>query len=289
MRTELFLNICSQKNVSYLLERGYCWFDGILLPMIQDVNHSGVSTENLSDLYYLIGDVYDMTSAPLKALYWYEESILIDSSNYAAYREAANMLEQVGDYERACIYINKALEIDPTDECSIQDKECIYSSKQTNSDPLYIKGDMVWEMNELLAGKEFSEILNCLKGKDNVELLKILARAYGALKDEAKYMETWYKISESGEDIYIDYADWFYLPLNLKKSKAFWLFLKSINDKIKPSVFYNFDSLNEHYNLPIPEKRLLTCDYNIYLLDRNYEALSEMKQKYPEWIELHKY
>lgn len=280
---KLLYNISTQ-DVSYILNKGFHWFHYTILCNIE---RSDIDNVYLSNLWYLIGDVYDMTDAPLKSLESYKKGISIDNTNYAAYREAAARLEAIGQYSEALQYIDKSLEIEPTDDCSISDKESIENNIQFNNEPLFMQGNLIWEMNENLANQEFELIIKELRSSSDIEFLKILARAYAALDKVDEYINVWNTIASLSSDFELDYGDWFYMSDKIYNNRRFWNLLKDINSCIKPSVLIHYDSFDQNYpDINVKEKRIIICDFHLYRIDNNTKELSELKQRFPKWEEL---
>ncbi len=286
-RKQRLINI-SKKNVSYLLHKGVIWFNRTFLPDVLEAEKAKeIDKSILSDIWYLIGDAYDMNDAPMKALKSYKKAISLDKTNSVAYREAALILEEIGKYDLSLKYIDKALEIKPDDDYSIGDKESIIANIAQNTTPLYEKGDIIWMMNEKLADKAYQLVIDKLINTIDADQLKILAKAYGGLNKAREYLEIWNKISHLAVNIEIGYDDWFYMPVRVFNSDSIWRIFKKMNNNIKPSIFIHFDSLDEEYkNLFIEEYRNLVCDFYISKATGDIENISKMKERFPKWKEL---
>lgn len=280
---EILYNISTQ-DVTYILNNGFHWFKDTIL---YNIKKSDIDNTSLSDLWYLIGDVYDMTDAPLKALESYKRAITIDNTNYAAYREAASKLEAIGQYTEAFQYINKSLEIEPDDECSISDKRSIENNIRFNNEPLFTQGDLLWDMNEYLANQKFGLIIKELRNSSDIEFLKILARSYAALEKIDEYTDIWNSIASSFTNFELGYGDWFYISDKIYNHKKFWNLIKDINNFIKPSVFINYNSFDQNYpDINMKEKRRIFCDFHLFRIDNDTKRLNELKERFPKWEEL---
>jgi tetratricopeptide (TPR) repeat protein len=280
----------AEHGISYVHMKGYEWFDKNLIPSIKHAEKSlSDKNELLADCWYVIGDIYDFNNAPLKAIESYAKSVQFDPKMASAYREIANMQERIGEYSIALENIQKAIQLEPDDENAKNDLIDIEESFKKNAEPLFIKGDIVWITNELLAEQKFEKVVNKLEKTEKLEEYKILARAYGALNELDKYLIIWQKIADAKSDEFeIEYADWFYMPSTIYESEQVWRILKRINNRIKSSIFVYHESLDENYSdsLDAEQQRSLICDFHIFDITKDQVKLEKLRDKYPKWEDI---
>lgn len=278
------------EGIAITYNKGYEWYRDEFLPALSESEEIlSNKKELLSDIWYLVGDIHDFNHAPLSAIEAYRKSISFDLNNASSFREIANMLSYIGKFDEALENINKSLELDPTEECAIGDKETIILFQ--NSPHLYELNDISFKMRECLAKQDFSIVIANFNSSKEIEELKILARAFGGLDLNKEYLETWTKISTLSKEFEVEYSDWFYMPTKIYNSAEIWLVLKAANKNIKPSSFPAFDSLSENYysTLSMFERHELICDFYIFTAENNIDKLKLLKEKYPLWIELSEY
>lgn len=279
----------AEEGVAWPQLQDYKWFKEILIPYITFYEKS-YSKENelISDCYYVIGDVFDLNKAPMKAIESYKKSIQVDKNNSAAFRELANMYRNIGEYKNALLYINKSLELDPDDEYAVSDKEWIQEFIDEKSDPFFKKGDLIWECDELLANSEPEKALELLKNKRKTAFRIAKARCYGALFDFRNYMKEWEGILQNSDKFEINSSDWFYMPDEIYENSKIWKILLKLNKRIIDSTFVSYDSLLFDYGdiLNFKEMRKLICEFNIYSCEKNLTELKKLKAQFPKWIEI---
>lgn len=290
-KTKKLLTKVCKKGIAWTHNQGYNWYSTKLLPAVFDaVNDDTISKELLSDTWYIIGDIHDFNDAPLKAIESYKNAIKLDPNIAAAYREIASMLSRMGKYKTALKYINISLKIEPNEKYAIDEKRDILGNIKFDNEPTYINGDILWEMNECIANQKFEYVINCLKKSKDLEKLKVLARAFGALDMNYEYIRIWNIIVSKNKKFELDYADWFYMPYKIYESSEIWYLFKKAVKYIKPSLFIQFNSLAKYYKELSYEVHLKAkCDYMIYTAKNDALKITKMRKKYPLWNELNRY
>jgi len=279
------------KGIAWTHNQGYEWYSASLLPRIESAGKDQpISKELLSDAWYVIGDIHDFNDAPLKAIESYKKSLKYDTGNAAACREIASMYKNIGEYKKALLFINKSLKIDPEEEFAVFEKKDITSEIKMSNKPLYLKGDIIWEMNEYLANQKFDYVINYLKNFSALHKLKVLARAYGASGMNVEYLRTWNLIIAKNKEFKLEYADWFYMPDIIYSNGQIWSIFRKAAKNIKPSIFIQFKSLTKFYSELTAENLFkMKCDYMIHKSKGNLKQLKKMSLKFPKWKELTKY
>lgn len=279
----------AKKGVAWTHGKGYHWFNDKLLPIISN-NIEIIDKQLLSDFWYVIGDVYDLNSSPQIAIKAYKKSIKYDPDHGEAFRELANMYQNIGDIKMAFKYINKALELIPNDEHSKIDKELITDEIDDPDYPYYSQDLLELQCNELLAENSYTLVLEKLKHKRRINYRKLKARAYGANKELKSYLHEWLLIVKHNETVEFEYADWFYMPDEIYYSNQFWEILYEKKGIELKGFLPNFSSLYKNYKTSIDTKEMKQLVIlSIILKNSNNEvALSQLSKKFPKWKELKK-
>ncbi|BDS12869.1 tetratricopeptide repeat protein [Aureispira anguillae] len=286
-----FLVKVEQDGVAMLHSRGYLWFKSEFLPYLNLADTLlPDAVELIADCWYLVGDIYDFNGAPLKAVESYKKALEYDDEVDGAYREIANMYEQVGRYTEALKYIDLALERMPDNEELMEDKAVIQDSITYTTEPYLTAENKAWQYAEQLAAGEIEAVIAAIQLLENPDrtMLQCLAQAYGAQGEKALFLETWQKIRTAEGSMNLSYADWFYMPFSIYNSKEIWEWLKELSTVVKSTAFIDFDSLNEHYGeqLDSAEELALICDFQIYRITKNKAALKALAKQYPLWEEV---
>lgn len=204
--------ILEQDTIS-IFKKGYTYLKTKLLPTIAQ---SDVSKNQslLSEAYCIIGDIHDFNGAPEQAIKAYQQAIHFDASHAVAYQEMANALAQIGRYFEAFQAINLAIEQDSNNPELISDKAAYQDDMNYDVEPLFNPNNPVWKYCELLAEEQFDWVIAQISKTEtrDIDLLKCLNRAYGALEQNDLYLTTWQKMKALEADFEMDYGDWFYMP-----------------------------------------------------------------------------
>jgi len=286
-----FLLEVEEDGIALLHSRGYQWFKSEFLPYLNlGDTLLADQVELLADCWYIVGDVHDFNGAPLKAIESYKKALEYDDEVDGAYREIANMYEQIGEYTQALEYINVAIEKMPEEEELMDEKAAIQDSINYTVEPYLTKENKAWILAEELAEGKSEGVIASVTAMENPEIavLQCLAKAYGIEKQEGEYFNTWKRILNAEGNFSLNYADWFYMPRTIYNSEKMWLLIKELSPRIEEAIFIEFDSLNEHYGdkLSQAEELDLICDFQIYRIAENQTALKNLATKYPLWEEV---
>lgn len=274
-----------EEGLSWTHSYGYYWFHNIFMPTLEKAAEtSEISNESLSSCYYIAGDIADANSAPNKALEYYHKALSFNPSCCATYREISNMLCQIGRYDEALEYSDKALALDPDDEHAIGDRDSIFMGDP----PLYEQGDILWNVCEHLANADPRQALTIVKNMNDIIGLRCKLYCYGALDESDKYLRTWSKLTQISDEIFLELADWFFMPEHIYDSPEVWSIL--LSSKAEFSGFGgSIDSLqnNRTYrDLTTNERIRLSFQLQKYIASKNNAALKSLFETYPEWVEL---
>lgn len=286
-----FLLEVEEDGIALLHSRGYQWFKSEFLPYLNlGDTLLADQVELLADCWYIVGDVHDFNGAPLKAIESYKKALEYDDEVDGAYREIANMYEQIGEYTQALEYINVAIEKMPEEEELMDEKAAIQDSINYTVEPYLTKENKAWILAEELAEGKSEAVIASVTAMENPEIavLQCLAKAYGIEKQEEEYFNSWKRILNTEGNFALNYADWFYMPRTIYNSEKIWLLIKELSPRIEEAIFIEFDSLNEHYGdkLSQAEELDLICAFQIYRITENQIALKNLATKYPLWEEV---
>jgi tetratricopeptide (TPR) repeat protein len=286
-----FLVEVEEDGIALLHSRGYQWFKSEFLPYL---NLGDTLLPNdlelLADCWYIVGDVYDFNGTPLKAIESYKKALEYDDEVDGAYREIANMYEQIGQYTQALEFINVAIEKMPDDEELMDERAAIQDSINYTVEPHFTPKNKAWTLAEELTEGKSEVVIETIAAIENPEIavLQCLAKAYGMEKKEEEYINSWERILNTEGSLTLNYADWFYMPLAIYNSEKIWLLLKELSPRVEEAIFIEFDSLNEHYaeKLSQAEELNLICDFQIHRITENQTALEDLAAEYPLWEEV---
>lgn len=286
-----FLTEVENDGIALLHSRGYQWFKSEFLPYLNlGDTLLADSMELLADCWYLVGDVHDFNGTPTKAIESYKKALEYDDDVDGAYREIANMYEQIGEYTKALEYINVAIEKMPDEEELMDDRASIQDSINYTVEPYLNSNNKAWTLAEQLAEGKIEAVVETIQDLEHPEVavLQCLAKAYGAQNKEEEYLKTWEQIARTEENINLNYADWFYMPLSIHNSETIWSLIKTLSSRVEEAIFIDFDSLNEHYGevLSQAEELSLICDFQIYRITKNETEMKALGAKYPLWEEV---
>lgn len=215
-----------QEDTLSIFQKGYIFFKTKLLPIVKQAN---ISTDPvlISKGYCVIGDIHDLNGAPKQALKAYQTAIHFDKTNAVAHQEMANVLAQVGRYFEAFQAIHLAMEHEPDHSELMNEKEEYQDSLNYHVEPLFTDNNQLWKWSELLAEEQFKVVMEqILKSKTaDMDALKCLNRAYGALGATDLYLENWKKMQHLEDDFEMDYGDWFYMPrrvYEMEEMRVLW-------------------------------------------------------------------
>jgi tetratricopeptide (TPR) repeat protein len=283
------LNKVINKNIAWTYSKGYHWYAEILLPSVKYATHNQLlGNKDLSDVWYEIGDIHFFNNALKEANVAYKKSISFDKTNAASYREIGSNLYFMSQYKKAKKYTQKAILLNKEDENAISDLEMIVSCIESINEADYEKINIHWLLKELLAKQKFNQIITICKDAKDIENLKILARAYGALNNCKDFFEVWKTIFLQNKEVEIEGADWYYMPSKIYRSSDIWIWLlkyyKNISNK---SWFDSYNSFEDNYpTIKSAKKKKIYCQFKIAKINKDKIALQKLLQKYPKWKEL---
>jgi len=280
----------SDEGYYQIIWEGYDWYKKNLEPALETIgNYPEEHTSLLAESWFALGWSFYELDAPLKAIACYHKAVEFDTTHSESYRELANCLHKVGQYEQALNYVIKARDLDPDDDFAIEQQEEIESSMEQDEEPYYMEDDLGWACSELMAEDKLNEVNQLIKGRRKTEFLVIRARCYSAQKENKKYLNTLRSIINRGTFFDWTYQEWFYLNAHLYNKLSFWkTMLEMVPLLGSESVFETYQSLsdNHHGNSSTRIKREAVCLFHIYRLEQNVEGILKLHQSYPDWKEL---
>lgn len=217
-----FLQHVASESVSSLHRNGYNHLSLILLPRLKMAgNNKLFKTETLANCWAKVAGIYEMNRAPLRAEMAFKKALLLHPGNIAVMQKIIDVQIQTGRYNEAFINVNNALDIDTDNMLLYTKRQAIQDDMNYQSEPLYRENDFLWSLNENLANNKFDFVINKVLDSDmnDIEKLKCLARAYGALAHHANYLNVWNTIFELDDKVLFEPADWFFLPVELRESE----------------------------------------------------------------------
>lgn len=281
-----FLEKIISDNSGLNHSKGLDWFS-IITKKLESKDYLDESSI-VSNAWLVVGDIYYLNGALHHALVAYRNALLEQEDNHLVLYEIASINFDVGNYSESLGYLKKGLRIDPENH-SLHDLlgEVNYALTD-NDEPLFdINSDKII-MNDLLAKKEYQQVLSRTKGRYDLDSIKARISAFGGLKHKEKYVNEWRNLFEMLENIELEYSDWFYMPREVYEGSSIWNLLLAHNNKIKSGVFESYQSLNSNYNLTESEKREVICKYHLLLKNFRSASFKKIQNQFPLWIELNK-
>lgn len=275
----------SNSELLWVHSRGYVWFHEVFIPTLKRAETlSLVPNEVLSDCYYLAGDVTEFNNAPKKALEYYHKALNFDPQCGGTYREIGNMLERIGKYDEALKYLDKAIALDPDDDCALRDRE----NFQDSGPAMYEEGDVLWEVCEHLANANPAKALSIIEYMDDHIGLRGKLYCYGAMDKFREYLQTWTELTRKSESLNLNHTDWFFMPEYIFDTPDIWAILLSTKTKFSGvgSVFDSLEKNMTYRSMSEDSKMRLSFQYYKHTASKNYEALKQLSESYPEWEEV---
>jgi tetratricopeptide (TPR) repeat protein len=184
-----FLIEVEDDGIALLHSRGYQWFKSEFLPYL-NLGDTLLPNELelLADCWYIVGDVHDFNGTPLRAIESYKKALEYDDEVDGAYREIANMYEQIGQYTEALEYINVAIGKMPEEEELMDERAAIQDSINYTTEPYLTQDNKAWTLAEELGEGKSEAVIESITAMENpaVAVLQCLAKAYGMEAQEEK-------------------------------------------------------------------------------------------------------
>jgi len=283
------LEYVSANGVRSVTYHNYEWFWDQFIAALETASKvNGFDSDLLAGCYYVAGDAFDFTNAPLMAIQYYQKALILDPELAAAYREIARMYERIGDYDKTIEYSDKALAIDPDEPYALGDREGLEAREEMTPYDGFEAGNSIWQAYELLAANNPLGALEILKEPNGVAVLRALAHCYGALGQTEEYLKTWKELCQAVEAIDFSYDDWFFIQDSDHNNSEIWkIWLES--DVVFSGNFEQFEGLesNQLYQSYSTNDCIRTVfEYRYFLYSRDEFGLQRMLFKYPQWIDL---
>ena len=270
--------------------KGCRWFKRTFLPALHRAENKRLNSKKkvlLANAYYLLGDIYDFNHAPNAAIKSYLKSIEFYPLS-GAWRELGCMYGNIGQREKCIQCIEKALLLNPND------KDAEMELKFTKDDQFYCsfyeKGDIFWQVNELLAENQHEKALDLLKNKQSLEAKLHRARIYGSQDDDTRYLNEWLSIAKGNKQFSFAHADWFFVPEAIWDSAEYWQCLIDVFPRLNPGVSIYDNSLSDNYYVELKGKKgkecqilLVMAQFNLYKCKNDVKRMSEMHKQFPKW------
>lgn len=214
---------------------GYEHVSTKLLPAIAILEanaRSKADRRTLSCAYYNLGDIHDLTGAPLAAIDWYYRSVRIDPTHSEAFRELGCMFNWIGEWATAREMLEECLRIDPGDSDAANDLEFVLEEPPADHFD-HRAGDPLWEARELIARSHCSLALKKLgRGRSN-KVRQHRARAFGMLGDTERVLREWKGIAGQSGVAVLETGDWYYFPSQASDSPRLWRAFRTIGERMQ--------------------------------------------------------
>ena len=202
-----------------LLTLGFSHFHHGFLPRLLEAGKDKDFERVLLSLGWCrVAEVYLIIGAPNRAEEMLNKAKAANKNNDEVFFLLAKIQTSRGEHFQALGSIQAAIELFPDRIEFHNEKQRIQDEMNYGNDPLYAKEDPIWRLNELLAEEQFETVINTVleTDMDNIEELKCMARAFGAVGHSANFQQTWNTIRKLDTETTYNPADEFYMPLELK-------------------------------------------------------------------------
>jgi tetratricopeptide (TPR) repeat protein len=263
----------------------------------------------LSNGYYLLGDIYDLTlSVPSLAIKAYGKSIKYDPLNAAAHRELGVLLVQNGYYRDGIRHLKKAAKLWPEDDYAaheLRELENDPDYRKVMTEPISGEEALASQATELILSGKAQHALEILKGKRGLEFRMMRANAYASIDMTGNYLAEWDRISKLKDSIHFTGRDWFFITDEIWNKSRIWDILQSMEGRFEPSYFFIVQGLENSLKAPkkrtkdnslseytpgfkkhINKKYSLYCRAQSARVRGDKDELLQLKKKYPAWREL---
>lgn len=232
--TELYQTYLSEaikELVAEIHRKGFVYFHHGLLPRVLEAGKiHGFSKDVLSKCWNIIAAIYKLNGAPKRAIDCQRKAVVLAPQNVSFQINLMNLQLAIGAFHDAFVNVDKAMNIEPDNMQLITLRQRIQDDINYDSEPVYSADNFIWQLNEWLAEEKFESVINAVleTNMNNVDQLKCLARAFGAVSHNANYLKIWDSIIARNKNVEPDLADWFYCPVDLHENQQ----IKEIFDKV---------------------------------------------------------
>ena len=213
---EKYLKTILNESFKKTHAKGFTYFHHGFMPRLLEAGKiKEFDREMLAAAWTRAGEIYALNEAPKRSLECINKALTLATNRIETLKLAIEQLNAIGEYHSAFIKIDQLLELEPDRMEFITLRQQIQDDINYDSEPKFQQGNLIWELNELLAAEQFNSVINQVLASDmdDVCLLKKLACAYGALGHNANYNQVWKSVKEIDSNVKYDSVDRFYQPI----------------------------------------------------------------------------
>ena len=225
-----------KKRTGYLVNQGYDDFKFFLQPLEKISKVKLKDREVFADLYYLLGDIWDIVDAPLSAIRAYKKALLYevdDGFKANIYGEIGNRYAELGNKKEAILNLKKALKLNPNGGRILEQLEFEIKDGISKKDAVYMRYPWLLKVSEEIAKGNWKTSLKILKNKTSIDAQLHRMRCYGIADNAEMYFlevdKLCSRLHSKNKTVILDLADWFYISDNIYNSD---LFQKKYIDKL---------------------------------------------------------
>ncbi|MFA9388575.1 MAG: tetratricopeptide repeat protein [Prolixibacteraceae bacterium] len=211
-----FLDGLQQVEITETHAKGFTYFQHGFMPRLLEAGKiKGFNKTILAAGWTRAGAIYALNEAPSRSMECLRKALVLVPLNSAALNLYIDQLILTGAYHEAFRHINELLDVEPNNMELFTKRQRIQDDMNYDAEAKFQKGDVIWELNEQLAGEQFSSVINTVleTEMDDFLLLKKLACAYGAVGHNANYIQVMETIERLEGPVNLEYVDVFYRPL----------------------------------------------------------------------------
>jgi tetratricopeptide (TPR) repeat protein len=212
-----FITQLAGETVSSLHQKGYVNFSLIVLPRLQSAGRGKLmDAELLARCWTLVGDLYEINGAPNRAETAYKKALVFNPLRLDTLKRIIKVQIDTGKFHEAFKNVNIALDNDPDNMPLFTERQRIQDDMNYESEPCFSPDDLLWGLNEALANDKFESVIQTVLGTNmsDVEQLRCLARAYGAVGHHANYHKVWQTIRTLDQSAVPNTVDLYYCPIS---------------------------------------------------------------------------
>lgn len=188
-RLKFLEDYCEEESI-ITINRGHVWFRETLFPILVQAEKKDLAEKDLlAEAHVLIGEVYELIYAPLKAVEQYKKALHLNPHSSFAHEWMSALQEQLGNYIPALNHIEEAIKLAPEEESLMWNRQRVQDCMVYDKEPEIDFNLSLWKYGESLVNQQFDGIIKTLTNPltEDFEELRCLAAAYGAKNDATNY------------------------------------------------------------------------------------------------------
>ena len=287
------LDIIIDYQMHGILDAGYQWYVTQLQESLFALSGQNQRKDTLLfEAWFYIGHLRHYCSAPVSAATAYETAVCYAPFRPEPWRELGTMRRLLGEPQKArkCLEISLILSSQESEyrretELEISEMER-FELPQLQPDPVA----------EHLANFRPYEAWNAIQTRTEESSARTRVRVLGAM-DAPNCLESWKELALSADLLQLDAVDFFFLPVSLWESAAFWDVVRSMSNHLTLIAMLDpgnpagnpfgpdelFGLSNEALQANVEEKVDVICSYHQARISADSGGLASLAKRHPNW------